>query len=134
MVSISTENTLAPSFARSAASGRPTTSDLCDALGDVLYISEPYRLITVTVFPYARSPYVRILLYTPTCSRHLTTPRGVQGMMDLTVPGGGVSSITDWMTFVDGRVDVREAGVMKRMLYQVRDETEKHDSSATYLW
>lgn len=36
MVSISTENTLAPSLARSAASGRPTTSDLCDILGDLL--------------------------------------------------------------------------------------------------
>jgi hypothetical protein len=34
MESISAEKTLAPSFARSAARGRPTTSDLCDILGD----------------------------------------------------------------------------------------------------
>jgi hypothetical protein len=40
-------------------------------------------------------------------------------MIDLTVPGGGISSITGWVTFVDGRVDVSEAGVMKRMLLEV---------------
>jgi hypothetical protein len=37
-------------------------------------------------------------------------------MMDLTVPGGGISSIIGWMTFKDGMVDASEAGVMKRML------------------
>lgn len=57
-----------------------------------------------------------MLLYTPIYSRHLTTPRGVQGMMDLTVPGGGISSIIGWVTFEDGMVDASEAGVMKRML------------------
>jgi hypothetical protein len=40
-------------------------------------------------------------------------------MMDLTVPGGGISSITGWVTFADGRIDVSEAGVMKRMLLGV---------------
>lgn len=41
---------------------------------------------------------------------------GVQGMMDLTVPGRGMSSIIRWPIFVDGMVDVSEVGVMKRML------------------
>ena len=40
-------------------------------------------------------------------------------MMDLTVPGGGILSITGWVTFVDGRVEVSEAGVMKRMLLDI---------------
>lgn len=40
-------------------------------------------------------------------------------MIDLTVPGGGISSITGCVTFVDGRVDVSEAGVMKRMLLEI---------------
>jgi hypothetical protein len=37
-------------------------------------------------------------------------------MMDLTVPGRGMSSIIRWPIFVDGMVDVSEVGVMKRML------------------
>lgn len=74
-----------------------------------------YRLITVTVFPYARSPYGRILLYTPMCSRHLTMARGVQGKMDLTVPAGGWSStvvgVEFWMV-----VERRVWGLRYRML------------------
>lgn len=40
----------------------------------------------MTVFPYARFPYGRILLYTPICSRHLTIASGVHGRIDFTVP------------------------------------------------
>lgn len=60
--SMSTENTRAPSFARRAASGRPTTSDLFihSDVRQRRYTARregrTYRLITVTVFPYARSP------------------------------------------------------------------------------
>ena len=70
--------TLAPSFANKAANGLPTTSD---------------RLITVTTFPRALSPYSNILLYTPKCSSTLTIASGVQGRMDLMVPGGAGSSV-----------------------------------------
>lgn len=49
--------------------------------------------MTVTVFPYARSPYGKILLYTPMFSRHFTIASGVQGRMDLMWPGGGVSAV-----------------------------------------
>lgn len=45
----------------------------------------------MTVFPYARSPYGKIVLYTPMFSSTFTTPSGVQGRMDFTNPGGGAS-------------------------------------------
>lgn len=50
--------------------------------------------MTVTVRPYARSPYGKSALYTPMRSRDFTTPRGVHGKIDLTVPGGGTSSLS----------------------------------------
>jgi hypothetical protein len=55
--------------------------------------SYAHRLSTVTVFPYARSPYGRIELYTPMFSNALTTPSGVHGKIDLTRPGGGRSPV-----------------------------------------
>ena len=48
--------------------------------------------MTVTVRPYARSPYSSNLLYTPTYSRHLTIAKGVHGRIDLTIPFGRLSS------------------------------------------
>ena len=74
----------------------------------------------MTIRPYALSPYGRILLYTPTCSRDLTIARGVQGMMDLTVPGGGVSlSIAVLSGAAAEEVEEdesRDCGAMNRML------------------
>lgn len=67
--SISTENTRAPSLDRSAASGRPTTSELRShkriktmSLSKMIASGEAHRLMTVTVLPYALSPYLSILL------------------------------------------------------------------------
>jgi hypothetical protein len=124
MESISTEKTRAPSLARRAAKGRPTTSELQGSTASIKDAAEDNqsadRLITVTVLPYARSPYVNILLYTPTCSRHLTIARGVQGMMDFTVPGGGSFSEDGTATAVDDGVtdETRDRGSMKRILAQ----------------
>ena len=58
MESMSTEKTRAPSFASSAASGRPTTSDLCEINRWCYPVPAlmPYLLITAMVLPYARSP------------------------------------------------------------------------------
>ena len=55
---------------------------------------EMHLLITVMVRPYARSPYGRSALYTPTRSSAFTTPSGVHGKIDLTVPGGGTSFLS----------------------------------------
>ena len=75
--------------------------------------------MTTMVFPYARSPYGSSLLYTPACSSVFTTARGVQGMMDLNVPGGGVS-VLEWSgaLSVDRVIvdEVSERGSIKRML------------------
>ena len=82
-------------------------------------ISYTHLLMTTMVFPYARSPYGSSLLYTPACSSVFTTARGVQGMMDLNVPGGGVS-VLEWSgaLSVDKVIvdEVSERGSMKRML------------------
>lgn len=49
-------------------------------------------------------------------SRHLTTPRGVHGRMDLTIPGGGISSLTGTYGTVEGTGDVRDVGSINRIL------------------
>lgn len=73
--------------------------------------------MTVTVLPYARSPYGRILLYTPTYSRHFTIASGVQGMMDLTIPSGGTSpSIVEVASEPTESVVSRDSGFKNRML------------------
>ena len=74
--------------------------------------------MTVTVLPYARSPYVSILLYTPTYSRHLTIARGVQGIIDFTLPAGVSFSDVGTTESVDKGVtdDERDPGSIKRML------------------
>lgn len=77
-----------------------------------------YRLMTVTVFPYARSPYGRILLYTPICSSDLTTASGVQGRMDLTKPAGGSSFTAAGASFVAGKEDASAFGSRKRILWR----------------
>jgi hypothetical protein len=112
---MSTEKTRAPSFARRAANGRPTTSDLerpSVRWVQVELVNKGHLLMTVTVFPYARSPYFKILLYTPTYSKHFTIANGVQGRIDLTAPGGVFSSSTVLDVWKDDRVK----GSMKRML------------------
>lgn len=115
--SMSTDRTRAPSLASRAARGRPTTSDLLSALlGEGTYL-----LITAIVFPRARSPYSKSLLYTPMCSRTLTMARGVQGRMLLHVPGGASSSSPGLRGAMDvGRweagMGLRVKGEMKRML------------------
>ena len=80
-------------------------------------------MIIVTVRPYARSPYFRIRLYTPTCSSVFTIASGVQGRIDFTYPGGGSSvsrSACSELAEVDedegGREERRDVGWMKRML------------------
>lgn len=75
------------------------------------------RFITVMVRPYARSPYGKIVLYTRTYSRHLTIASGVQGMIDLTVPGGGWSVSAVPVAGGRGeREERRELGTINRML------------------
>jgi hypothetical protein len=66
--------------------------------------------MTVTVFPYARSPYGKILLYTPNPSRVFTTAKGVQGKMDFSVPGGGLSSFVGRGKSAGGTADMSELG------------------------
>lgn len=69
------------------------------------------------VLPYARSPYVSILLYTPIFSRHFTIARGVQGRIDLTMPGGGCSVSVVGIGAVEGTTDeVRDFGSINRIL------------------
>lgn len=51
-----------------------------------------HRLMTVMTLPRALSPYSSSRLYTPRCSSTLTIASGVQGKIDLTVPGGAGSS------------------------------------------
>lgn len=69
------------------------------------------------VFPYARSPYLSSVLYTPKFSRALTAAKGVHGMIDLTVPGG---ALLGWESDVAGGnsdpLDIKESGFMKRIL------------------
>lgn len=75
-------------------------------------------------FPRARSPYSSILLYTPMCSRTLTIASGVQGRIDLTVPGGGASETALGLALVGKGSATCEAGggrrvtgLMNRMLW-----------------
>jgi hypothetical protein len=75
-----------------------------------------------------------MVLYTLTYSRHLTIARGVHGIMDLTVPGGGWSDpVFDDSGKEGGRDERRELGLMKRMLGRLRSYfmTRK---KATRLW
>ena len=120
---MSTLRTRAPSFANSAARGRPTTSDLLPTgLSYVLpHHGWAYRLMTVMTFPRARSPYSSILLYTPICSSTLTIASGVHGKIDLTVPSGACSPMSGFVVnTTGGRVPggggLRVSGEMKRML------------------
>ena len=71
--------------------------------------------MTVIVFPYALSPYGNNLLYTPTYSRDLTIASGVQGIIDLTIPGGGCSTSA---AVVVGKNDSKRAfGFKYRILF-----------------
>jgi len=75
--------------------------------------------MTVIVFPYALSPYPSRVLYTPMNSRHFTIANGVHGIMDLTVPLGGISESVigvELLPDVMGSVDVSASGRIKRIL------------------
>jgi len=73
--------------------------------------------MTVIVRPYARSPYGKSALYTPMRSRAFTTASGVQGKIDLTVPGGGTSSLSGaGVCASDGEDAKRDFGSRYRML------------------
>ena len=120
---MSTLRTREPSFARRAAKGRPTTSEL-KRIKDIslkLQMIGTHRLMMVMTLPLALSPYSSNPLYTPRCSSTLTTANGVHGRTDLTVPSGASS----WRPFVlvaegmgvwGGVGGRREIGEMKRML------------------
>jgi hypothetical protein len=78
------------------------------------------RLMTVTIRPYARSPCGNKLLYTPEYSRTLTIASGVQGMIDLTIPGGAWSphAGTEAAEAAGGPTEESKyCGSMNRMLY-----------------
>lgn len=88
-------STRAPSFARSAPNGLPTTSERLITVITFLHrpsAPDPSFAKRPGTHPRARSPYANNLLYTPTNSSTLTIASGVQGRTDLTVPGGGRSS------------------------------------------
>jgi len=53
-------------------------------------------------------------------SRHFTTASGVQGMIDLTVPGGDPSLAVAKEEFVVGTDDRRDCGSIKRMLNVIK--------------
>ena len=58
-------------------------------------------------------------MYTPTRSRHFTTPSGVHGKIDLTVPGGGTSSLSGaWLSASEGDNPRRDLGSRYRMLVE----------------
>jgi len=82
MEEMSTEMTLAPSFANMAANGLPTVSDLFIRVSTELRGKRvlTYLLMTITVFPSSLLPNALSKLYTSCklCKTRITA-RGVQG-------------------------------------------------------
>ena len=67
-------------------------------------------------------------MYTPTRSRDFTTPSGVHGKIDLTVPGGGTSSLSGaWLS--EGDKPRRDLGSRYRMLVGEDHMSLTRDSS-----